>query len=133
MAPYLEAAAASGRSQVAAIGCAQEFQAVWTARKRDTDPGKPPRAPSGPPPGGFKTKIDQYCGLVTMNVFYKHSRLKQYLKDGTALRIETVIKTTPATFASTAGWRISPSCRRRCVQSTPSCWKLRLPARTRHL
>jgi len=26
-----------------------------------------------------------------MNVFYKHSRLKQYLKDGTALRIETVI------------------------------------------
>jgi hypothetical protein len=30
MAPYLEAAAASGRSQVAAIGCAQEFQLVWT-------------------------------------------------------------------------------------------------------
>jgi hypothetical protein len=255
MAPYLEAAEASGRSQVAAIGCAQEFQAVWTARKRDTDPGKPPQFsftkeqrrvsvfyvyiwdeemgggfikictyfpypvkawvnghewakrqalaaglpfaelsngfascpdpaalqaicdrfgpghvqdwfdrwitaiplpltmpdrdggfwwelsmrqvetsrtlvfdgdvharaffesllcenmdlgrpenaellfrrgetrgfPSGPPPGGFKTKIDQYCELVTVNVFYKHSRLKQYLKDGKALRIETVI------------------------------------------
>jgi hypothetical protein len=256
MAPYLEAAAASGRSQVAAIGCAQEFQLVWTARKRDTDPGKPPqfsftkeqrrvsvfyayvwddtmgsgfikictcfpyplkvwvnghewakrqalkagigftalsngfascddpaalqaicdrfgpadvqawferwmarlplpltagdrdggfwwelsmrqvetsrtlvfdqdvharaffeallrenmdlgrpenvellfrrgRRPgfdSSPPPGGgFKTKIDQYCDLVTMNVFYKNSRLKQYLKDGLALRIETVI------------------------------------------
>ena len=43
MAPYLAAAAASGRSQVAAIGCAQEFQLVWTARKRDTDPGKPPQ------------------------------------------------------------------------------------------
>jgi hypothetical protein len=43
MAPYLDAAAASGRSQVAAIGCAQEFQLVWTARKRDTDPGKPPQ------------------------------------------------------------------------------------------
>jgi hypothetical protein len=28
---------------VAAIGCAQEFQLVWTARKRDTDPGKPPQ------------------------------------------------------------------------------------------
>jgi len=255
MAPYLDAAAASGRSQVAAVGCAQEFQRVRTARKRDTDPGKPPQFsftkeqrrvsvfyvyiwdaqmgpgfikictyfpypvkawvnghewakrqalkagigftelssgfascddpamlqqicdrfgpghvqawfdrwmdliplpltaadreagfwrelsmrqietsrtlvfdddvharaffesllcenmdvgrpenaellfrrgqargfPSGPPPGGFKTKIDQYCELVTMNVFYKHSRLKQYLKDGTALRIETVI------------------------------------------
>jgi hypothetical protein len=43
MAPYLQAAAGSGRSQVAALGCAQEFQRVWTARKRDTDPGKPPQ------------------------------------------------------------------------------------------
>jgi hypothetical protein len=256
MAPYLDTAAASGRSQVAAVGCAQEFQLVWTARKRDTDPGKPPQfsfakeqrrvsvfylyiwdaamgggfikictyfpyplkvwvnghewakrqalaagigftelsngfascedpaalqaicdrfapgtvqvwferwmakiplpltpddrdggfwwelsmrqvetsrtlvfdqdararaffesllcenmdlgrpenvellfrrgqrsgRPALPPArGGFKTKIDQYCDLVTMNVFYKHSRVKQYLKDGIALRIETVI------------------------------------------
>ena len=256
MAPYLDAAAGSGRSQVAAIGCAQEFQLVWTARKRDTDPGGCPqfsftkeqrrvsvfyvyiwdttmgsgfikicsyfpypvkawinghewakrqalaagvgfaalsngfascadpaalqaicdrfgpgtvqvwferwmaRIPlpltgadrdagywwelsmrqvetsrtlvfdddcharaffeallcenmdlgrpenvellfrrgqrlgghSNPPPGGgFKTKIDRYCNLVTLNVFYKSSRLKQYLKDGVALRIETVI------------------------------------------
>jgi hypothetical protein len=256
MAPCLDAAAAAGRSQVAAVGCAQEFQAVWAARRRDTDPGKPPqfsfarerrrvsvfylyiwdetmgggfiklctyfpypvkarvngrewakrqalragieftelsdgfascpdpaalqeicdrfgpghvqawferwmaRVPlpltgddreggfwrelsmrqvgtsrtlvfdagvharaffesllcenmdlgrpenaellfrrgdkrggfaGDPPPGGFKTKIDQYCELVTMNVFCEHSRLKQYLKDGTALPIETVI------------------------------------------
>ena len=48
--------------------------------------------PAIPPPGGgFKTKIDRYCDLVTINVFYKNSRLKQYLKDGIALRIETVI------------------------------------------
>jgi hypothetical protein len=48
--------------------------------------------PAIPPPhGGFKTKIDRYCDLVTLNVFYKNSRLKQYLKDGIALRIETVI------------------------------------------
>ena len=48
--------------------------------------------PTIPPPrGGFKTKIDQYCDLVTLNVFYKNSRLKQYLKDGVALRIETVV------------------------------------------
>jgi hypothetical protein len=256
MAPYLDAAAATGRSQVAAIGCAQEFQLVWTARKRDTDPGACPQfsftreqrrvsvfyvyiwdstmgsgfikictyfpypvkawvnghewakrqaaaaglgftalsngfascqdpdalqaicdrfgpgtvqvwfqrwmariplplddtdrdagywwelsmrqvetsrtlvfdgdcharaffeallcenmdlgrpenvellfrrgqrsgRPTIPPPGGgFKTKIDQYCDLVTLNVFYKNSRVKQYLKDGVALRIETVI------------------------------------------
>src|SRR2546422_3550283 len=31
------------RSQVAAVGCAQEFQRVWTARKRDTDPGGCPQ------------------------------------------------------------------------------------------
>ena len=43
MAPYLDAAAATGHSQVVAIGCAQEFQLVWTARKRDTDPGGCPQ------------------------------------------------------------------------------------------
>ena len=43
MAPYLQAAAAAGRSRVVAIGCAQEFQLVWTARKRDTDPGMCPQ------------------------------------------------------------------------------------------
>lgn len=256
MAPYLDAAAASGRSQVAAVGCAQEFQLVWTARKRNTDPGRPPQfsftkeqrrvsvfyvyiwdsemgsgfikictyfpyplkawvnghewakrqalaaglgfselsngfascadpaalqdicdrfgpghvqvwferwmariplplddadrdggfwwelsmrqvetsrtlvfdsdvraraffeallcenmdlgrpenaellfrrgqrlgRPTNPPRGGgFKTKIDRYCDLVTINVFYRNSRLKQYLKDGVALRIETVV------------------------------------------
>ncbi len=54
--------------------------------------GQPLGRPTFPPPGGgFKTKIDRYCELVTLNVFYKNSRLKQYLKDGVALRIETVI------------------------------------------
>jgi hypothetical protein len=43
MRPYLDRAAATGRSQVAAIGVAQEFQVVWTARRRDTDPAKPPQ------------------------------------------------------------------------------------------
>jgi hypothetical protein len=48
--------------------------------------------PSAPPPGGgFKTKIDRYCDLVTLNVFYKNSRVKQYLKDGLAMRVETVV------------------------------------------
>ena len=28
---------------MAAVGCAQEFQLVWTARKRDTDPGGCPQ------------------------------------------------------------------------------------------
>jgi len=43
MAPYLEAAAAAGQSKVVALGCAQEFQFVWTARRRDTAPGRCPQ------------------------------------------------------------------------------------------
>ncbi len=56
--------------------------------RRGQRSGRPTIPPAG---GGFKTKIDRYCDLVTLNVFYKNSRLKQYLKDGVALRIETVV------------------------------------------
>lgn len=41
--------------------------------------------------GEFKTKLVSRGTQVTINAFYKHSRIKQYLKDGRALRIETVI------------------------------------------
>jgi hypothetical protein len=41
--------------------------------------------------GVFKTKVITRGVDVTVNAFYKHSRIKQYLKDGRALRIETVI------------------------------------------
>ena len=40
---HLNAAAATGRSQVAAIGVAQEPQRVFIARRRDSDPAKPPQ------------------------------------------------------------------------------------------
>jgi hypothetical protein len=40
---YLDTAARTGRSQVAAIGVAQEPQRVFIARKRDTDPSKLPQ------------------------------------------------------------------------------------------
>src|SRR5215203_180580 len=39
----------------------------------------------------FKTKVVTRGVEVTVNAFYKHSRIKQYLKDGRALRIETVV------------------------------------------
>jgi hypothetical protein len=47
-------------------------------------------------PGVFRTAIDRPVigpdsGGVVLNLFYKHSRIKQYLKDGKAMRIETVI------------------------------------------
>ena len=46
--------------------------------------------------GAFRTAIDRPvigpdAGGVILNVFYKHSRIKQYLKEGRALRIEAVI------------------------------------------
>src|SRR6202167_2024929 len=47
-------------------------------------------------PGTFRTAIDRPVidpddkGVV-VNVFYKHSRVKQYLKEGRAMRIETVV------------------------------------------
>ena len=40
---YLSSAARQGRSQVAAIGVAQEPQRVFIARRRDSDPAKPPQ------------------------------------------------------------------------------------------
>jgi hypothetical protein len=43
MAHYLDSAARQGRSQVAAIGVAQEPQRVFIARQRDSDPAKPPQ------------------------------------------------------------------------------------------
>jgi hypothetical protein len=47
--------------------------------------------------GVFRTAIDRPAvgpdtGGVVLNLFYKHSRIKQYLKDGRAMRIETVVK-----------------------------------------
>ncbi len=47
-------------------------------------------------PGVFRTAVDRPAigpdtGGVVLNVFYKHSRVKQYLKDGRAMRIETVV------------------------------------------
>src|ERR1700682_1798172 len=44
-----------------------------------------------PAAGESKTKIVTYGTEVNVNAFYRHSRIKQYLKDGRALRIETVI------------------------------------------
>jgi hypothetical protein len=38
-----------------------------------------------------KTKIVTRGTDVTVNAFFKHSRIKQYLKDGRALRVETVV------------------------------------------
>jgi hypothetical protein len=43
MRPLLARAAEAGRPRVVAVGWAQEFQLVWDARKRDTDPSRSPQ------------------------------------------------------------------------------------------
>jgi hypothetical protein len=60
MKPYLDRAAATGRSQVAAIGVAQETQRVFISRQRPTDPSKPPQF-------SFDMKTDR---RVTVYYFY---------------------------------------------------------------
>ena len=40
--------------------------------------------------GSFATKVVTRGVDVTVNIFYRHSRIKEYLKEGRALRIETV-------------------------------------------
>jgi hypothetical protein len=42
-------------------------------------------------PTGFATRVVTRGVEVTINVCYRHSRIKQYLKEGRALRIETVV------------------------------------------
>ncbi len=50
--------------------------------------GRKPKHQAG---GTFKTAIDRSNQGVTINAFWRHSRVKQYLKDGRALRVETVV------------------------------------------
>ena len=42
-------------------------------------------------PGVFATRVVTRGVDVTVNVGYKHSRTKEYFKEGRALRIETVV------------------------------------------
>jgi hypothetical protein len=60
------------------IGRPDEVSLIFDRRIRsDTD-------------SGFATRVVTRGVEVTVNVFYKHSRIKQYLKEGRALRVETV-------------------------------------------
>ena len=79
--------------------------------------------------GVFRTAIDRRDnGGVLVNVFYKHSRIKQYLKDGRAMRIETVVN-APATWAATPACPTWTNSRPRPAPPTGAYWKLNVPAR----
>jgi hypothetical protein len=66
------------------LGRPENVEMLFTRSPR----GRKPKDPAG---GAGKTAIDRRCGGVSINAFWRHSRVKQYLKEGRALRIETVV------------------------------------------
>jgi hypothetical protein len=67
------------------IGRPDHVELIFTGHRARW--GRPPKTEPT-----YKTRIDTRDTIgVTVNADYKHSRVKQYLKDGRALRIETVI------------------------------------------
>ena len=61
------------------IGRPQEMQIIFGRRVR-TDPA-----------GGYRSRLLRAGDTVTLNAYFRHSRVKSYLKCGRAFRIETVI------------------------------------------
>jgi Mn-dependent DtxR family transcriptional regulator len=49
---------------------------------------------AAPPVGGYRTRLLRTGDEVTLNAYFRHSRVKSYLKCGRAFRIETVINDT---------------------------------------
>jgi len=43
------------------------------------------------PDGGYRTQLVRTGDEVTLNAYFRHSRVKAYLKEGRAFRVETVI------------------------------------------
>ena len=61
------------------IGRPDEIKVIFNRRIRSDTKGE------------FATRVVTRGTDVTVNAFYKHSRIKEYLKEGRALRIETVV------------------------------------------
>jgi hypothetical protein len=80
----------------------------------------------------FKTKIVTRGTGVTVNAFYKNSRIKQYLKGGRALRIETVIN-SPDDLRCHRRLVPSTSCRPARVRSIGACSILNVSVRAASL
>ncbi len=68
------------------IGRPHEVELIFTGKRGGV--GRPHKQPSE---HRFKTRVVTRGVEVCINAFWKHSRIKQYLKDGRALRIETVV------------------------------------------
>ncbi|MFN2505705.1 MAG: hypothetical protein ABR540_15980 [Acidimicrobiales bacterium] len=71
-------------------------------------------------PGIFRTRVFGAGTEVRLEFAYKHSRVKQYLKEGRALRIETVITSHPTSAARPAS-NTCPSWWPKGARSTVVC------------
>ncbi|MDP9185597.1 MAG: hypothetical protein M3O29_08025 [Actinomycetota bacterium] len=69
------------------IGRPDQIELIFSGRP--VRGGRPPKVAQV-----FKTSVVTRGVDVTVNALYKHSRIKQYLKDGRALRVETVVNDT---------------------------------------
>lgn len=67
------------------VGRPDSVELIFTGHRLYERAGLPPEI------GTAKTKVITRDTDVTMNAFFKRSRVKQYLKNGRALRIETVV------------------------------------------
>src|SRR5664280_1768850 len=70
--------------------------------------------------GVFATRVVTRGVDVTVNAFYRHSRVKQYFKRGERSGSRPS-STTPGTWAAAGGWSTSTSCKPRPVTSTTGC------------
>ena len=92
------------------IGRPANVEIIFARRIRRDTPGHLPHR--------HRPASNQYnAGGVVVNVFYKHSRVKQYLKADRAMRIETVIN-CPRDLRCNARLPTSPNCRTRPAPST---------------
>ena len=64
------------------IGRPEQMQLIFGRRVRT------------PPAGGYRTRLLRAGDEVTLNAYFRHSRVKSYLKCGRAFRIETVVNDT---------------------------------------
>jgi hypothetical protein len=64
------------------VGRPEQMQVIF-GRRRGT-----------PPAGGYRSRLLRTGDEITLNAYFRHSRVKSYLKGGRAFRIETVINDT---------------------------------------
>jgi hypothetical protein len=83
-------------------------------------------------PGVFATRVVTRGVDVTINIGYKHSRTKEYFKEGRALRIETVVN-DPTDLGVLRRLVHLPELQTRARDVNPDCWTMNMSVRAASL